>query len=199
MRCKFGIRPRASAASRYSSAEPSRQITTMGRGGGWYRRWLTTKGFVAGLGMAGSSGPGLPARRGGTQLLRWQHSRRCPARWRQRARSFHCDVHGGEGFPDRRQQRTDVRFEQPPDGPDAEEVDLTDLARVNDEPSLAEPPIEVIEAEIRRGGKVERGDDIALNLRLQKRAEPDSLHPFDEHIVVAPIAGGAAGDAALLL
>src|SRR6266496_6437109 len=199
MRCKFGIRPRASAASRYSSAEPSRQITTMGRGGGWYRRWLTTNGFVAGSGMASLAGPGLQARRAGTQLILRQRSPRPPARRRQRARSFHCDVHGGEGFRDHRQQGTDVRFKQASDRSDAEKVDLTDLAWINDESSLAEPPIEVLEAEIRHVGKVERSDDIALNLWPKKRAKPDPFHPLDEHLVVAPVARGTAGDAALLL
>src|ERR1051325_1456507 len=69
IRCRFGIRPRAKAASRYSSAEPSRQMTTMGRAGGWYARWLTTNGFVAGLDMAGSSGAGLRPRRRGAQAF----------------------------------------------------------------------------------------------------------------------------------
>src|SRR6266446_4097634 len=46
MRCKFGIRPRARAASRYSSAEPSRQTTTTGRAGGVYMRPLATNDLV---------------------------------------------------------------------------------------------------------------------------------------------------------
>src|SRR5215472_9859466 len=43
MRWRFGMRPRASAASKYSSDEPSMQMPTIGLGGNSYRRSLTIK------------------------------------------------------------------------------------------------------------------------------------------------------------
>src|SRR6058998_2150586 len=98
MRWKFGIRWRASAASRYSSAEPSRQTTTTGRGGGWYRRWLTTNGFVAGLGMAGLSAPRLLPRIGGLRPFLRRQASGPPARWSHGARTVHRDVHVGNRF-----------------------------------------------------------------------------------------------------
>src|SRR5437867_9908215 len=45
-RCRFGMRPRAMAASRYSSAEPSRQMTTTGRDGGPYNLPLMLNGWT---------------------------------------------------------------------------------------------------------------------------------------------------------
>src|SRR5438874_137460 len=44
IRCKFGIKPRAIAASRYSSELPSRQITTIGRADGEYCLRFAVKG-----------------------------------------------------------------------------------------------------------------------------------------------------------
>ena len=44
---RLGMRSRARAASRYASADPSRQITITGRSVGQYCRPLAEKGFVA--------------------------------------------------------------------------------------------------------------------------------------------------------
>src|SRR5437667_9627945 len=63
MRCRFGIRPRMMAASRYSSAEPSRQLTITGRVGGWEARPLTLKDWVLITPMGFDAFAPLPLRR----------------------------------------------------------------------------------------------------------------------------------------
>src|SRR5438874_1565710 len=59
IRCRFGMIPRNNAAFRYSSAEPSRQIATRGRGGQRYARPFASKeeaiAFIAQQGIGAPS------------------------------------------------------------------------------------------------------------------------------------------------
>src|SRR5262245_43241983 len=110
--------------------------------------------------------------------------------------SFWADGHFLERLADSPQQRAHVRFEDAPDRTDAKRVGLTDLAWINDEALLSQPPVELRESELRIVRKAERRNDVTLHFRIEINTKAKPPHSRDENFMVAPVARAACGHAA---
>src|SRR5262249_8952933 len=85
---------------------------------------------------------------------------------------------------------------KPSDVADAKEIDLAELAGIDDEPFVAEAAIEIHEGEFWIGGIVKRGDDVALDFGREIGAESELAHSLEEGAMVSLVTRGTSGNAA---
>jgi len=84
------------------------------------------------------------------------------------------------------------------DRADAECVHLSELARIDNKTPVAEAAIEQFERKLRIGRVVKSSNDVTLHLRIEKKAEAELCHAFDQHLIIASITRGARENSAFL-
>src|SRR5207245_3990903 len=96
-------------------------------------------------------------------------------------------------------ERANVGFKNMANRADAEGVRLADLARINDKGLLRQTTVKLLKAEPGIGWKMERGDDVALDLWLEIDLKTKPFHSLHQCPVIGHISSSPGGDAALQL